>query len=79
MAAPVVSGVAALLMAYFPELGAAEVKEVLLESAVRYGGRNTTLPGEPGTVVPFDSLSATGSVVNAYEAVRRALGGVQDR
>jgi subtilisin family serine protease len=79
MAAPVVSGVAALLMAYFPELGAAEVRQILLESAVRYGGRDVELPGEPGTVVPFDDLSATGSVVNAYEAVRRALGGVQDR
>jgi subtilisin family serine protease len=33
MAAPVVSGLAALLMAYFPELSAGEVRCVILETA----------------------------------------------
>jgi subtilisin family serine protease len=72
MAAPVVTGVAALLMAYFPDLTAADVKRILLESAVPYGDRMVPQPGS-GTPVPFGTLSATGGVVNAYEAVRRAL------
>jgi len=72
MAAPVVTGVAALLMAYFPELDAAEVKRILLESAVGYGERVVPQPGT-GDPVPFGSMSVTGGVVNAYEAVRMAM------
>ena len=72
MAAPVVSGVAALLMAYFPQLTAADVKRILLETATRYPGLSVPRPGAPDARVPFASLSATGGVVNAYEAVRTA-------
>jgi len=79
MAAPVVTGVAALLMAYFPELTAADVKEILLASAVRYTDRMVPRPGEPSApgeaapLVRFGDLSATGGVVNTYEAVRLAI------
>jgi subtilisin family serine protease len=71
MAAPVVTGVAALLMAYFPELTAPDVRRILLESSVKYGDR---IVARPGTSVPvqFRTLSTTGGVVNAYEAVRMA-------
>lgn len=72
MASPVVTGVAALLMAYFPELDAAEVRRILLESAVDYAGRTVPQPGA-GDPVPFGTLSVTGAVINAYEAVRRAM------
>ncbi|MDH3206914.1 MAG: S8 family peptidase [Gemmatimonadota bacterium] len=74
MAAPVVTGVAALLMAYFPDLTAADVRRILLESAVNYGNRIVQRPGT-GEPVRFRSLSATGGVVNAYEAVRMATEG----
>ena len=79
MAAPAVAGVAALLMAYFPELSAADVKAILLESSVRHADRMVPRPGEPsptgapGPMVRFGDLSVTGGVVNAYEAVRIAL------
>ncbi|MEJ2540192.1 MAG: S8 family peptidase [Gemmatimonadota bacterium] len=78
MAAPVVTGVAALLMAYFPDLDAAEVKRILLESAVPYADQAVPPPGEPAAPVAFGSLSVTGGVVNAYEAVRRALAVFQE-
>ncbi|MGH7505769.1 MAG: S8 family peptidase, partial [Longimicrobiales bacterium] len=39
MAAPVVTGVAALIMAYYPRLDAAGVKRVLLESATSYADK----------------------------------------
>ena len=71
MAAPVVSGVAALLMAYYPTLTAADVKRILLETATRRPGLSVIPPGG-GQPVPFATLSATGGVVNAYEAVRAA-------
>jgi subtilisin family serine protease len=72
MAAPVVSGVAALLMAYYPELSAAQVRDILLESATRHPGLRVIVPGPERTRVPFTDLSTTGGVVNAYRAVRLA-------
>jgi subtilisin family serine protease len=72
MAAPVVSGVAALLMGYFPELTAGEVKRIIMESATPYGDQMVARPGAPGEEVRFGDLSVTGGVVNAYEAVRMA-------
>ena len=72
MAAPVVSGVAAMLMAYFPDLSAPEVRRIILDSSVKYVDQTVPQPGS-GEPVPFGVLSVTGGVVNAYEAVRRAL------
>lgn len=73
MAAPVVSGVAALLMSYYPNLSAADVKRILLDSVTRYADQQVVRPGaENGEKVPFGSLSATGGIVNAYQAVKLA-------
>jgi subtilisin family serine protease len=71
-AAPVVSGLAALLMSYFPELDAADVKRVILESATPLSGRVVLRPGGEEMRVGFGELAATGGIVNAFEAVRRA-------
>jgi subtilisin family serine protease len=73
MAAPVVSGVAALLMAHFPELSAVQVRQILLETATPFADRRVARPGENAGFARFGELSATGGVVNAHEAVRRAL------
>ncbi|MEO6446664.1 MAG: S8 family serine peptidase, partial [Gemmatimonadaceae bacterium] len=75
MAAPVVSGVAALLMSYFPQLSAADVKRLIVGTAVQYGDTMVARPGAEGPEdrVLFSALSATGGVVNAYEAVKAAL------
>jgi subtilisin family serine protease len=72
MAAPVVSGVAALLMAHYPSLTAADVKRIILESATRRPDLMVRQPGADGELVRFDTLSATAGVVNVYEAVRMA-------
>jgi len=72
MAAPVVTGVAALLMDYYPTLSAADVKRILIASATRYTQQRVTQPGPGGTKVAFGSLSATGGIVNAYNAVKMA-------
>lgn len=79
MASPVVTGVAALLMTYFPKLTAADVKKIILDTATRYGDTMVARPGsQDGEKVRFGALSATGGVVNAYAAVKAALaaGGV---
>ena len=71
MAAPVVSGVAALLMSYYPNLDAEQIKDILLKSAVKLNKLKVNSPGD-GKPVKFSSLSRTGGVVNALEAVKLA-------
>lgn len=72
MASPVTAGVAALIMSYYPELGADQVKEIIMESTVKLGKMKVIRPGGEEELVNFDSLSRTGGVVNAYEAVKLA-------
>jgi len=71
MSAPVVSGVATLLFSYFPSLPAQQVKKILLTSTFR----PSQIVNKPGTNrrVPFESLSASGGIVNAYNAVKMAI------
>jgi len=71
MAAPVVSGVAALLRSYFPDLTAEQVKSILLQTA-RKQKIEVIKPGDEEETVSFTSLSVTGGVVDAYEAVKLA-------
>jgi subtilisin family serine protease len=71
MASPVVAGVAALLMSYYPNLTATDVKRIILESAAKYGDKVVQRPGE-GAPIRFSELSATGGVVNVYNAVKMA-------
>ncbi|MEP7381667.1 MAG: S8 family peptidase [Gemmatimonadota bacterium] len=73
MAAPVVSGLAAVLMSYFPTLSAADVKQIIMDSATRYADTIVVRPGTEGEKVPFGSLSVTGGVVNLYAAVKAAI------
>ncbi|AHG87810.1 peptidase S8 and S53 subtilisin kexin sedolisin [Gemmatirosa kalamazoonensis] len=73
MASPVVAGAAALLMSYFPELTAADVKRVLVASAARHATQRVVRPGSEDTRVPFGSLSTSGGIVNVYEAVKMVL------
>ena len=71
MAAPVVTGVAALLMAYYPNLTASDVKRIILESATPMKEQMVAQPGS-GAKVRFGDLSQTGGLVNVAAAVRMA-------
>jgi hypothetical protein len=72
MAAPMVSGVAAMLKSYFPTLSMEEIKNAMLDSAVSYKGKNHEKPGSED-LVDFGSLSVTGSVINVMNAVKLCL------
>lgn len=72
MAAPVVTGVAALVMSYYPNLSAADVKKILMASTSKYPDQIVVRPGESKDKVPFGTLSVTGGIVNAYNALRMA-------
>ena len=69
MAAPMVAGAAALLMAYFPQLSAQDVKAILMESATPLGKQKVIIPGEAKKKTRVKKLSVSGGVLNVYAAV----------
>jgi subtilisin family serine protease len=71
MASPIASGIAALVWSYFPDLTAEQVKTVLTESSRKFDGLKVTKPGST-ELVPFNQLSISGGIVNAYEAIKMA-------
>ena len=70
MAAPVITGVAALIRSYFPGLTAEQVREAILEST----SQNDSLVRKPGTdeLVPFSDLSVTGGIIDISSAIKKA-------
>jgi cell wall-associated protease len=69
--APIVTGIAALVLEYYPNLSAAQLKEVIMRSATPLNG---TMVNKPGThqKVDFATLCKTGGIVNAYNALEIA-------
>ncbi len=70
MACPLVAGIAALTLEYFPTLTAKQLKYVIEKSAVNPGVK-VTKPGSDDKV-DLNEISKTGGIVNAYEAVKLA-------
>jgi len=73
MSASITSGVAALIFSHYPNLSASEVKQIIMESGVSYD----IMVNKPSTskekeLVPFSSLSKSGKIVNAYNALLMA-------
>lgn len=70
MAAPVITGVAALIRSYYPTLTAEQVRDVLIESTTPI----ETLVTKPGTseLVPFSSLSQSGGIIDVAGALTLA-------
>lgn len=80
MACPMVSGAAAFLKSYFPEMSMKEIKDVLLESSTKYVGELQIKPGGmtrkqemESDMVDFGNLSTTGGIINLAEAVKMCL------
>lgn len=72
LSAPVVTGVAALLWSYFPELSARQVKTILLASVTSRKGQLTNRPGKGKGQTAFENLCTSAGIVNAYQAVKMA-------
>lgn len=70
MASPVVAGLAAFILEYFPNLSPEQVKSVI-EKSVQKPTIKAPKPGT-GENVDFSELSVTGGVINAYEAIKLA-------
>ncbi|WP_029282508.1 S8 family peptidase [Pedobacter sp. R20-19] len=73
MASPVVSGLAALILSYYPQLKPAQVREIIMKSVtkvdhkIKYKNEN----GE-NTRVLFNEICVSGGIVNAYNALKLA-------
>ncbi len=72
MASPATAGVAAIIMSYFPELTATQVRDILAQSTRKFDGLKVQKP-KSSEQVPFSELSVSGGLVNAYEAVKLAM------
>lgn len=70
MAAPVVTGLSALIMSYFPKLTAIEVKNII-EKSVSKPTSKVHNPGG-GMDVTLSDISVYGGIINAYNAVKLA-------
>src|SRR5690606_875741 len=72
MAAPVVSGLAALIRSQYPDFSAAEVKQILMESVVQPEEKVRIRDKGTNRKVSLSEISVTGGVVNAYNALELA-------
>jgi cell wall-associated protease len=71
MAAPIVTGVAAFLLEYYPNLTPQEVKYCIVNSATPPPGK-VKKPGTEDEMVNLSDISISGGIVNAYEAIKLA-------
>ncbi|CAM3927635.1 MULTISPECIES: S8 family serine peptidase [Flavobacterium] len=71
LAAPMVSGTAALIWLYYPNLTVQEVKNIILESGVTID-KMVIKPGTENEMVHFSELCKTGRVLNTYNAMKMA-------
>ena len=71
MAAPNAAGVAALIRSYYPKLSAQQVKHILMDSGVAIT-TEVIVGGKPADTRSFTTLSKSGKIVNAYNALLMA-------
>jgi len=69
--APIVTGIAALILEYYPDLSARQIKQAIMESATPLTGTMVLKPGTKDKV-DFTTLCKTGGIVNAYRALEIA-------
>lgn len=69
--APIVTGIAAMILEYYPKLTAVQVKEAIMQSVTPLKGLMVYKPGTRD-LVDFTTLSKTGGIVNAYRALEVA-------
>lgn len=68
MAAPAVSGVAAVIRSYYPSLSDDQVKRVIMDSGLSTNA-TVIIGGEPSNTKKFNQLSTSGKMVNLYNAL----------
>lgn len=72
MAAPVVSGLAAILRSYYPQLSSTDVKNIIMKSVVKVDQKVKVKQEGSSKKVYLDEISVSGGIVNAYNAIVEA-------
>ncbi|SDB61595.1 Subtilase family protein [Flavobacteriaceae bacterium MAR_2010_188] len=67
-ASPNAAGVAALVWSQYPNLTASQVKSILINSGVDLTNK-VSVGGDPNNVKSFNTISKSGKIVNAYNAL----------
>lgn len=68
MAAPAVAGVAAIIRSQYPNLSAAQVKQIIMDSGLPIKTK-VIVGGNPDEIKPFSDLSKSSKLVNLYNAL----------
>jgi len=72
MAAPVVTGLAALIREYYPKLTAIQVKDIIMRSVVKPTHTVNVQDGKTTKKVLLSDICTSGGIVNAYNALKLA-------
>jgi cell wall-associated protease len=75
MAAPVVSGLSALIWSYYPSLTAVQVRDIVIKSVAKVDRKiKYKLEKEEAKRGHLSDISVSGGIVNAYNAIKMADG-----
>jgi cell wall-associated protease len=73
MAAPVVSGVAALILSYYPELSPMQLRDIIMKSVTKVNHKVKYRDDKGENVrVQFSEVCVSGGIVNVYNALKLA-------
>lgn len=72
MAAPVVSGLAALIWSHYPQLTALQIKDIIMNSVVKVEQKVKIKEAGDSKKVLLSDISVSGGIVNAYNALKLA-------
>ena len=70
MASPVTAGAAALILSYYPELSASQVKDILIQTVTPVKGK-VRKPGSKGKT-KYKKICVSGGIINTYKAIEMA-------
>lgn len=68
MAAPAVSGIAAMIRSYYPKLSDEQVKQVIMQSGLT-SNATVIIGGDPSNTKKFSELSTSGKMANLFNAL----------
>jgi subtilisin family serine protease len=73
MASPVVAGLAALILSYYPQLKPAQIREIIMKSVSKVNHKiKYKNEKEENVKVPFSDICVSGGIVNTYQALKLA-------
>jgi len=70
LAAPVVSGIAAVIKSYYPKITAVKLKKILISSAYKPTVEKVLIPGKKNTKACLNEIMASGGIANLYRAIQ---------